>query len=52
MTNIFDALKELPGVTVRDGALLLSGQQVNVMLDGTPSSMTVTQLMTRCARCP
>lgn len=45
VTNIFDALKELPGVTVRDGVLLLSGQQVNVMLDGTPSSITVTQLM-------
>lgn len=42
--NIFEALKELPGVVEQDGALTLGMQNVTVVLDGKVTNMSTQQL--------
>lgn len=44
VTNIYDAIKELPGVMEINDALTLSGQGVSIVIDGKVSSMTTEQL--------
>lgn len=45
--NAYDALKELPGVSERNGKLELSGSSsLSVIMNGKPSTMTYDQLMT------
>ena len=42
--NVFEALKELPGVVEQDGALTLGMQGVTVVLDGKVTNMNTQQL--------
>lgn len=42
--NVFEALKELPGVVEQDGALTLGMQGVTVVLDGKVTNMSTQQL--------
>ncbi len=42
--NIYDALKELPGVMEQDGALKLGAQPVTVVLDGKVTTLSTGQL--------
>ncbi len=44
--NVFDAIKELPGVTERDGSFTLAGRGVKVVIDGKVTNMTSEQLNT------
>ncbi|MCH4018168.1 MAG: hypothetical protein LKH12_04135 [Prevotella sp.] len=44
--NIYDALKEIPGVTAQEKALTLGGMPATVVLDGKVTTMTSEQLMT------
>ena len=43
--NIYDALKELPGVTEMNESITLSGQGVTIVLDGKITTMSNAQLM-------
>ena len=43
--NIYDALKELPGVTEMNESITLSGQGVTIVLDGKVTTMSNAQLM-------
>lgn len=42
--NVYDAVKELPGVTEQDGTITLGGQSVTVVLDGKVTTLTPSQL--------
>ena len=42
--NVYEALKELPGVTEQDGKLTLGMQGVTVVLDGKVTNMSTEQL--------
>ena len=42
--NAFDALKELPGVTERDGQFSIAGQGLSLMIDGKEQRLTSEQL--------
>lgn len=42
--NAYDAVKELPGVTEMNDALMLAGQSVTVVLDGKVTTMSTEQL--------
>lgn len=42
--NVYEALKELPGVVERDGALTLGMQSITVVLDGKVTNMSGAQL--------
>lgn len=42
--NAYDAVKELPGVTEMNGALLLAGQSVTLILDGKVTTLSLEQL--------
>lgn len=42
--NVYEALKELPGVTEQGESLLLSGRPVNIIFDGKVTTMTAQQL--------
>ena len=42
--NVFDAIKELPGVTERDGSFTLAGRGVKVVIDGKVTNMSSEQL--------
>ena len=44
--NVFDAIKELPGVTERDGSFTLAGRGVKVVIDGKVTNMSSEQLNT------
>ena len=44
--NIYEALKELPGVMEMNESLSLGGMDVTIVLDGKVTNMTTTQLMT------
>lgn len=44
--NVFDAIKELPGVTEKDGSFTLAGRGVKVVLDGKVTNMSSEQLNT------
>ncbi|MBE6232831.1 MAG: signal protein, partial [Bacteroidales bacterium] len=44
--NVFDAIKELPGVTERDGSFSLAGRGVKVVIDGKVTNMSSEQLNT------
>jgi hypothetical protein len=44
--NIYDALKEIPGVTEQEKSLTLGGMPATVVLDGKVTTMTSEQLMT------
>ena len=44
--NVFDAIKELPGVTERDGSFTLAGRGVRVVIDGKVTNMSSEQLNT------
>lgn len=44
--NVFDAIKELPGVTEKDGSLTLAGRGVKVVIDGKVTNMSSEQLNT------
>lgn len=44
--NVYEALKHLPGVSEQGEGLTLSGQSVNVMLDGKATTMSAEQLYT------
>ena len=44
--NAFDAIKELPGVTERDGSFTLGGRGAKVVIDGKVTNMTSEQLNT------
>lgn len=43
--NVFEALKELPGVVEQDGALTLGMQGVTVVLDGKVTNMSTNSFM-------
>ncbi len=43
--NIYDALKELPGVAEMNESITLSGQSVTIVLDGKVTTMSNAQLM-------
>lgn len=42
--NVYDAVKELPGVSEADGGLQLTGQRVSVVLDGKVTTLSGEQL--------
>lgn len=42
--NVYEALKELPGVIEQDGALTLGMQEVTVVIDGKVTNMSTSQL--------
>ena len=44
--NVYDAIKELPGVTERDGSFTLAGRGVKVVIDGKVTNMSSEQLNT------
>lgn len=44
--NVFDAIKELPGVTEKDGSFTLAGRGVKVVIDGKVTNMSSEQLNT------
>ena len=44
--NAFDAIKELPGVTEKDGVFTLAGRGAKVVIDGKVTNMTSEQLNT------
>lgn len=44
LDNIYEAVKELPGVTETDGKLRLAGRPAHVVLDGKVTTMTVDEL--------
>ena len=44
--NAFDAIKELPGVTEKDGSFTLAGRGVKVVIDGKVTNMSSEQLNT------
>ncbi len=44
--NVFDAIKELPGVTERDGSFTIAGRGVKVVIDGKVTNMSSEQLNT------
>ena len=44
--NVFDAIKELPGVTEKDGSFTLAGRGVKVVIDGKVTTMSSEQLNT------
>ena len=44
--NVFDAIKELPGVTEKDGSFTLAGRGVKVVVDGKVTNMSSEQLNT------
>ncbi len=43
--NVYDAVKELPGVIEQDNAFMLAGRPVTVSLNGTTLTLTTEQLM-------
>lgn len=44
--NVFDAIKELPGVTEKDGSFTLAGRGVKVVIDGKVTNMSSEKLNT------
>ena len=44
--NVFDAIKELPGVTEKNGSFTLAGRGVKVVIDGKVTNMSSEQLNT------
>ncbi len=44
--NVFDAIKELPGVTEKDGSFTLAGRGVKVVIDGKVTNISSEQLNT------
>lgn len=47
VTNVYDALKQLPGVMEQNGVLTLAGAgSINIILNGKPTSMNYEQLVT------
>ena len=44
--NVFDAIKELPGVTEKDGSFTLAGRGVKVVIDGKVTNMSSEHLNT------
>jgi hypothetical protein len=42
--NVYDAVKELPGVAEINGGITLAGQSVTVVIDGKVTNMTPDQL--------
>lgn len=48
MDNVFDAIKELPGITEKDGKYQLANRNVTIALNGKVMSLTsdqITQLL-------
>ena len=43
--NVYEALKELPGVIEQDGALTLGMQEVTVVIDGKVTNMSTSSFM-------
>lgn len=53
VTNAYDCLKQLPGIIEKDGRLTLAGAgEVNLIINGKPSTMTYEQTVTLLQNTP